>query len=49
MIEYISITVFKFKLEDLGLGQVIALCLEVAQIWEIFRVAITVWTGKHWR
>jgi hypothetical protein len=40
MIEYISITVFKFKIEDLGLGQVIALCLEVAQIWEIFRVAL---------
>jgi hypothetical protein len=47
MIEYISITVFKFKLEDLGLGQVIALCLEAAQIWEIFRVVLLLaWTGK---
>jgi len=38
MIELISNMVFEFKGENLGLGQIMAICLEIAQIWEIGRV-----------
>lgn len=39
MIELISVMVFQYKVENLGLGQIIALCLETAQILEVCKVA----------
>ena len=39
MIELISVMVFQYRVESLGLGQIIALCLETAQILEVWKVA----------
>lgn len=38
MIEIISNIVFRFKVEDLGLGQIIALCLLVDELFEIVKL-----------
>jgi hypothetical protein len=45
MVELISIMVFKYKVENLGLGQISALCLATVQILEVLKVA----HGLGWR